>query len=119
MALRSRLLAAALISAFALASAPLLAQAPKPAPAPAPAPAAKAAEPLDINKATKEQLMSLKGIGEARSDAIIKGRPYRAKNELVDKGIIPEGVYNDIKEQIIAHQVAAPASKPGTPATKK
>lgn len=34
------------------------------------------AEPLDINTATKDQLMTLDGIGEARSDAIIKGRPY-------------------------------------------
>ena len=55
--------------------------------------------------------MTLKGIGEARSDAIIKGRPWRAKNELVDKGVVPESVYNDIKDQIIARQASAPAQK--------
>lgn len=116
MAFRSRLLAAALIGAFALAPVPLLAQTAKP-PATTPAPAPKPDELIDINSAKKDQLMTLKGIGEARSDAIIKGRPYRAKNELVDKGIIPEAVYNDIKDQIIARQ--ASATKPAAPATKK
>lgn len=124
MTLRSRLLAALLTGVFALASGPLLAQTPKPpattpAPKPADKPAEKPAELMDINSATKDQLMTLKGIGEARSDAIIKGRPYRAKNELVDKKIIPENVYNDIKDQIIARQAAAPATKPAAPATKK
>lgn len=59
---------------------------------------------IDINSASPEELMTLDGIGEARSKAIIKGRPYRAKDELVDKNIIPEGVYAKIKDQIIAHQ---------------
>jgi DNA uptake protein ComE-like DNA-binding protein len=113
MFIRSRLLAALLIGAFAAAPVPLLAQQKPPATAPAPKPADKPAELIDINTATKEQLMTLKGIGEARSDAIIKGRPYRAKNELVDKKIITQAVYDDIKDLIIAHQVPAkpPAKK--------
>ena len=121
MVVRSRLLAALLIGAFALAPTPLLAQASKP-PATTPAPAPKpAVELIDINSASKDQLMTLKGIGEARGDAIIKRRPYRAKNELVDKGIIPQSVYNDIKDQIIARQPTAepPATKPAAPAAKK
>jgi DNA uptake protein ComE-like DNA-binding protein len=48
--------------------------------------------------------MTLKGIGEARATAIIKGRPYARKDELVQKKIIPESVYNDIKDQIVAKQ---------------
>lgn len=116
MVFRSRLLAAILIGALAALPAPLLAQATKP-PATTTTPA-KPAELIDINSATKDQLMTLKGIGEARSDAIIKGRPYRAKNELVDKKIVPQAVYNDIKDQIIARQAAAPAPKPATPAKK-
>ena len=42
------------------------------------------------------------GIGAARADAIIKNRPYRAKNELLDKKIIPANVYEGIKDKIIA-----------------
>ncbi len=77
----------------------------KPATAPAAAPAATSSAPLvDINSASKEELSALKGIGAVRSDAIIKGRPYKGKDDLVRKNIIPEGVYADIKDLIIAKQ---------------
>ena len=72
-------------------------------PTPAPAPTTKV-EPMDINSATKEQLMTLEGIGEARSVAIIKARPYKGKNELVDKNILTQAVYDKIKDKIIAKQ---------------
>ena len=61
-------------------------------------------ELVDINRAKPEELMTLKGIGEARAKAIIKGRPYARKDELVQKKIIPESVYNEIKDKIIAKQ---------------
>jgi competence protein ComEA len=63
-------------------------------------------EPMDINTASETELASLKGIGPVRAKAIVKGRPYKGKDDLVMKKIIPEGVYNDIKEQIIAKQKA-------------
>lgn len=69
-----------------------------------PAATAPAGELIDINTASKEQLEPLKGIGPARAEAIIKGRPYKGKDELVEKKIVPQNVYNDIKEQIIAKQ---------------
>jgi competence protein ComEA len=59
---------------------------------------------IDINKAKADELMTLKGIGEARAAAIIKGRPYARKDELVQKKILPESVYNEIKDMIIAKQ---------------
>ncbi|MEN9559128.1 MAG: hypothetical protein RLZZ502_339 [Pseudomonadota bacterium] len=77
----------------------------KPADKPAaPAAAAKAPTPMDINTASEKELATLKGIGEARAKAIIKGRPYKGKDELVSKNVIPEAVYKDIKEHIIAKQ---------------
>lgn len=59
---------------------------------------------VDINSAAKADLEALKGIGPARADAIIKGRPYKGKDDLVSKKIIPESVYKDIKDKIIAKQ---------------
>ena len=92
--------------AAALIAAPVFAQEKKAGAAPAAAPAAekKAEAMMDINSASEKDLATLPGIGEARAKAIVKGRPYKGKNELLDKKIIPENVYNGIKEKIIAKQ---------------
>ena len=68
------------------------------------APAAKV-ELIDINRATAKDLDALPGVGEARSKAIIAGRPYKAKDELTQRKIIPQNVYDGIKDKIIAHQM--------------
>ena len=91
----------AIAVALALIAAPTFAQEKKTA---APAAEKKAEALMDINSASEKELATLPGIGEARAKAIVKGRPYKGKNELLDKKIIPENVYNDIKEKIIAKQ---------------
>jgi competence protein ComEA len=69
-------------------------------------PAAKpaAGDKMDINTASEQDLATLTGIGEVRAKAIVKGRPYKGKDDLVKKKIIPKGVYDKIKDNIIAKQ---------------
>jgi len=77
----------------------------KPA-ATAPAKAAEAPkkDKMDINSASEAELATLPGIGEARAKAIVKGRPYKGKDDLVQKKVLSKSVYAKIKDDIIAKQ---------------
>ena len=59
---------------------------------------------VDINSASDEELDKLPGVGPARAQAIIANRPYRGKDELAGRKVLPQNVYDQIKDKIIARQ---------------
>ena len=95
--------------ALALGASDVLAQS-RPAPAAAPA-----STLIDLNSASRDDLMALDGIGEVRADAIIRARPFKAKTELVERRLIPESLYDKIADKVMARP---PPSAPATPATR-
>ena len=65
-----------------------------------PAPEAR----VDINSSTLDQLLKVPGMTRTWAERIIRFRPYRAKNDLIDRGVLTNEVYNRIKDYIIAHR---------------
>jgi competence protein ComEA len=57
---------------------------------------------VDINRADAATLQTVPGIGTQYSKKIIDGRPYKSKDELWRRKILPKGVYENVKDYLIA-----------------
>jgi competence protein ComEA len=62
-------------------------------------------DPVDINTASLDQLLKVPGLTRTWAARVIRFRPYRGKNELLDRGIVTGEVYARIKNHIIAHRI--------------
>ena len=102
-----------------------VAQAASPAPAPAKATTAptstshtkstsskssKSTAHIDLNSASREQLMTLPGIDAATADKIVEARPFKSKDELHSKGIVSKAEYDKLASHVTAKS-AKPMSK--------
>jgi competence protein ComEA len=72
----------------------------KPAPSPAPPVEAR----IDINHASLEELLKVPGMTRSWAGRIVRFRPYRTKQDLLDRGVVSSEVYDRIKENIVAHR---------------
>ena len=81
------------------------------------APAASRAEPapvqhyVDLNSASRKELMTLHGIGAPEAQKIIAHRPYLTKTELVSKNVLPLGPFLSLKHLVVAMPKAPPKGK--------
>ena len=61
---------------------------------------------VDVNSATKEQLMTLPGVDDATAEKIIAGRPFVSRYDLVKKSIVSKEAYSKIKSKISAKKAS-------------
>ena len=62
---------------------------------------------VDLNTASKEDLMKLPGIGDATADKIVAARPFKSKSELLSKGIVTKAQYGKLSSHVIARNADA------------
>ena len=54
-----------------------------------------------LNSATREALIAVHGIGEVLADRIIESRPYQKAYEVVEKGILPESTFVQLRRELL------------------
>lgn len=59
---------------------------------------------VDINHASADELLSVQGMTRTWAERIVRFRPYRTKQDLLDRGVLPSEVYERIKDGVIAHR---------------
>jgi competence protein ComEA len=97
----------AMLFAFGVAVTPALAQKDAPKAGATSTTKEMPKEKVDLNSASPAELQKLPGIGEALSKKIVENRPYKRKDELVQKKVIPAPTYEKIKDHVIAKQSTA------------
>jgi len=70
-----------------------------------------ASHKVDLNTASKEDLMKLPGVDDATADKIIASRPYTSKSELVKKNVLTQ----EEMKKIDAHVMAKAPAKEAAP----
>jgi len=54
-----------------------------------------------LNTATRDQLMAVHGIGEVLADRIIQNRPYESASQVVERGILPESTFVQLRRELL------------------
>ena len=54
-----------------------------------------------LNTATRDQLMAVHGVGEVLADRIIQDRPYESASQVVERGILPESTFVQLRRELL------------------
>jgi DNA uptake protein ComE-like DNA-binding protein len=54
-----------------------------------------------LNTATREALIAVHGIGQVLADRIVQNRPYKKAYEVVEKGILPESTFAELRRELL------------------
>jgi len=57
-------------------------------------------KPLDLNSATKDQLLGLPGMTAAEADRVLAARPFNEPGELVTRHTMPRAEYDKISDLV-------------------
>jgi DNA uptake protein ComE-like DNA-binding protein len=63
---------------------------------------------VDINRASTAELLKVPGMTPSWAGRIVRFRPYRSKQDLLDRGVVTSAVYDRIKDYVIAHRAGNP-----------
>lgn len=66
---------------------------------------------IDLNSASKEELVKLPGVTDATADKIIGARPYKSRDELVSKNVVTKAEFEKIHERVAVKPAPVAASK--------
>lgn len=69
-------------------------------------------ELVDLNSATPDQLKNLPGMTEGYIMMIVGARPFQSKEDLVEQKLLPQGVYDQIKDRIFVKGGSVKSSPP-------
>ena len=58
---------------------------------------------ININAASLDQLDSLSGVGKTTAQKIIDGRPYQSVEDLINKKIVKQNIFDQIKDQLTTY----------------
>lgn len=60
--------------------------------------------PVDVNRASMDELMKLPGMSRVWAVRIVKFRPYANKYALKQEGVLPGNVYERLMPYLVAHR---------------
>jgi competence protein ComEA len=66
---------------------------------------------LGLNSASEKELKGLPGLTEDDVKRIVKDRPYKNKEDLIDRKVLPSKTYEKIKALVVADPVTTPMAK--------